>query len=185
MLMSTPLIIIGLGNPGTEYEHTRHNAGFIALDYLRERFGASDFQADPKFFGELSTTLRDGRKIILVKPTTYMNESGRAARALLDFYKLTPADFIVLHDDLDIAPGTLRTTESSRSAGNNGVESIIEHFGTQDFFRIRIGIGRPRETEGVCMPSHDYVLGRFSDEEFASFEKLFPEIETLVLGRLY
>lgn len=182
--MSTPLIIIGLGNPGTEYEHTRHNAGFIALDYLREQFGASDFQADPKFFAELSTAIVSGRKMILVKPATYMNESGRAARALLDFYKLTPADFIVLHDDLDIAPGTLRTTESSRSAGNNGVESIIEHFGTQDFFRIRIGIGRPVEVAGVCMPSHDYVLGRFSDDEFTVLEKLLPEIKTIVNERL-
>ncbi|MFA9262561.1 MAG: aminoacyl-tRNA hydrolase [Undibacterium sp.] len=182
--MSSPLIIVGLGNPGPEYERTRHNAGFIALDALRLRFSASDFQTDPKFFAELSSTVQNGRKIILVKPTTYMNESGRTVRALLDFYKLTPADFVVLHDDLDIAPGTLRATESSRSAGNNGVESIIEHLGTQDFFRVRIGIGRPTETEGVCMPSHDYVLGRFSGEEFAMLEKLFPEIESIIKYRL-
>ncbi len=182
--MSSPLIIVGLGNPGIEYDRTRHNAGFIALDHLREQLNASDFQTDPKFFAELSTTVLEGRKIILAKPTTYMNESGKTVRTLLDFYKLSPEDFVVLHDDLDIAPGTLRTTESSRSAGNNGVESIIEHFGTQDFFRIRIGIGRPVEVAGVCMPSHDYVLGRFSEDEFAALEKLFPEIETIIRQRI-
>lgn len=181
--MSSPLLIIGLGNPGPEYAATRHNAGFQALDFLRAAFAAPEFRTDPKFFAELSSVLIEEKKIMLVKPMTYMNESGRSVRALLDFYKLVPKDIVVIHDDLDIAPGTLRTTKSSRAAGNNGVESIIEHLGTQDFFRIRLGIGRPTETAGVCLSSHDYVLGRFSDEESAALEKLFPEIEMLVRSR--
>lgn len=182
--MSTPLLIIGLGNPGAEYARTRHNAGFLALDFLAATFAAPEFRVEEKFFALLSSVLVNGKKIMLVKPTTYMNESGQAVRALLDFYKLEPKDIIIIHDDLDIAPGTLRTTESSRAAGNNGVESIIEHLGTQDFFRIRLGIGRPVEVQGVCMPAHDYVLGRFSDEESATLEKLFPEVETLVRNRI-
>lgn len=182
--MSSPLLIIGLGNPGAEYVRTRHNAGFQALDFLATAFATPEFRSEEKFFAELASALVDGKKIVLVKPMTYMNESGKAVRALLDFYKLEPKDIVVIHDDLDIAPRTLRTTDSSRPAGHNGVASIIEHLGTQDFFRIRLGIGRPAETEGVCMPSHDYVLGRFSDEEYAALEKLFPEIEAHVRTRL-
>lgn len=182
--MPAPLIIVGLGNPGSEYAKTRHNAGFAALDFLGKSFAAPEFRTDPKFFSELASVSIDGKKAMLAKPTTYMNESGKAVRTLLDFYKLEPSALIVIHDDLDIAAGTLRTTESSRAAGNNGVASIIEHLGTQDFFRIRLGIGRPTETTGACMPSHDYVLGRFSDDEFVALEKLFPEIETIVRGRL-
>lgn len=182
--MPAPLIIIGLGNPGSEYTRTRHNAGFAALDFLAHSSDDRDFRADPKFFAELTSVSIDGKKTILAKPTTYMNESGKAVRVLLDFYKLEPSALIVIHDDLDIASGTLRITESSRAAGHNGVASIIEHLGTQDFFRIRLGIGRPVETAGVCIPSHDYVLGRFSDDELTALEKLFSEIEAIIKARL-
>lgn len=177
-------LIVGLGNPGPEYISTRHNIGFLALDRLREVFGASEFRPEPKFSAELSSAIIDGQKIILAKPTTYMNESGRAVRAILDYYKLEVSALIVIHDDLDLAPGTLRTTDSSRAAGHNGVQDIIDVLGTQDFFRIRIGIGRPVEVEGVCMPSHDYVLGRFSAEESAGHATLFDEVVGTVRERL-
>lgn len=177
-------LIIGLGNPGSQYDRTRHNIGFLALDRLREKFDAPSFRPETKFSADISETVLSGHKIILAKPTTYMNESGRAIRAILDYYKLDPAALIVIHDDLDIAPGTLRTTDSSRAAGHNGVQNIIETIGTQDFFRIRLGIGRPAEVEGVCMPSHDYVLGRFSAEEFAKLEALFEETERIIRNRL-
>ena len=182
--MSSPLLIVGLGNPGAEYQGTRHNVGFHALDVLASAFKAGDFQADSKFSAEISSTLVEGKKVIFVKPTTYMNESGRAIRAILDFYKLPPSALIVIHDDLDLPSGTLRTTESSRSAGNNGVESIIVTLCTQDFFRVRIGIGRPTETEGVCMPAHDYVLRRFSKVEQLALEKLFPEVEAIIKKKI-
>lgn len=170
-------IIIGLGNPGTEYAGTRHNIGFLALDRLRASFAAPEFHPDTKFFSEISSFVHDGKKVILAKPLTFMNESGRAVRALLDYYKLGPESLIVIHDELDLAPGTLRTTESSRSAGHNGVQDIIDTLGTQDFYRIRLGIGRPVETDGVCIPSHDYVLRRFSETEST---ELVPLLDTAV-----
>ena len=177
-------LIVGLGNPGPEYVSTRHNIGFLALDRLREVFDAPAFRPEAKFFAELSSAVVNGNKVILAKPATYMNESGRAVRATLDYYKLEPASLIIIHDDLDIAPGTLRTTDSSRAAGHNGVQDIIDCLDTQDFFRIRLGIGRPVEVEGVCMPSHDYVLGRFSSEERAGHVTLFDEVIGIVRERL-
>ncbi len=177
-------LIVGLGNPGPEYISTRHNIGFLALDRLREVFDAPAFQSDAKFFADLSSVVTGGEKIIFAKPTTYMNESGRSVRAILDYYKLDTNALIVIHDDLDITPGTLRTTDSSRAAGHNGVQDIIDCLGTQDFFRIRLGIGRPVEVEDVCMPSHDYVLGRFSVEETAGHPALFDEVIGIVRKRL-
>lgn len=192
-------LIVGLGNPGPEYVRTRHNLGFLALDWLRERFDAPAFQPEAKFFADLSSVMQEGNKFILAKPTTFMNESGRSVRAILDYYKLGIDTLIVIHDDLDIAPGALRTTDSSRAAGHNGVQDIIDTLGTQDFFRIRLGIGRPAEAEGVCpaetlrepgvsvragIPSHDYVLGHLSDEEYTKLEALFTEMEKVLRSRL-
>lgn len=177
-------LIVGLGNPGPEYDRTRHNIGFLALDRLREAFSAPEFQPEAKFFAETASFVHDGNKVILAKPTTFMNESGRAVRAILDYYKLDASSLIVIHDDLDIAPGTLRTTDSSRAAGHNGVQDIIDALGTQDFYRIRLGIGRPVEVEGVCMPSHDYVLGRFSAEEAATHPELLDATVAAVRERL-
>jgi PTH1 family peptidyl-tRNA hydrolase len=168
-------LIIGLGNPGEQYTTTRHNAGFLCADFLREAFGFEDFKADKKMSAELSSGIIGSEKVILVKPATFMNESGTTVQSLVHFYKLSPADIAVLHDDLDIAPGTLRTTDSSRAAGHNGVQDIIDKLGTQDFFRIRLGIGHPTEVLGACMPSHDYVLQKFSAEEFAKLPELFSQ----------
>ena len=190
---------VGHGKPGPEYVRTRHNLGFLALDWLRERFDAPAFQPEAKFFADLSSVMQEGNKFILAKPTTFMNESGRSVRAILDYYKLGIDTLIVIHDDLDIAPCTLRTTDSSRAAGHNGVQDIIDTLGTQDFFRIRLGIGRPAEVEGVCppetlrepgvsvragIPSHDYVLGHLSDEEYTKLEALFTEMEKVLRSRL-
>ncbi len=178
------ILIIGLGNPGPRYDQTRHNIGFLALDSLRRSFDLPPFQPETTFSAEMSSGFFNGAKIILAKPTTFMNESGRAVRAILDFYKLEPKNLIVIHDDLDLAPGVLRTTESSRSAGHNGVQNIIDALGTQDFFRIRLGIGRPIEVEGTCIPSHDYVLARFSSDERAEHERLFQEIDQILRVKL-
>ncbi|TXH07357.1 MAG: aminoacyl-tRNA hydrolase [Candidatus Moraniibacteriota bacterium] len=177
-------LIVGLGNPGPEYALTRHNIGFLALDRLREEFGAPEFRPEAKFFADLSSTIVNGNKVILAKPTTYMNESGRAVRAILDYYKLDPKSLAVIHDDLDIAPGTLRATDSSRAAGHNGVQDIIDVLGTQDFFRLRLGIGRPVDVEGACMSSHDYVLGRFSEAESNGQAALFDALVAAVRARL-
>lgn len=173
-------LIIGLGNPGKQYTHTRHNAGFLAIDFLREHFGFETFHQETRFAGELSIGTIGGEKYLLVKPSTFVNQSGNTVRALLDFYKLSPSDITIIHDDLDIAPGTLKTTSSSRAAGHNGVQDIIEKIGTQDFFRIRLGIGRPSTTESVCRPTHDYVLESFSPTELISLKELFPTLPNLI-----
>ncbi len=177
-------LIIGLGNPGKEYINTRHNAGFLCLDFLQTALDCEPFITDKKMSALVASGLIDHQKILLVKPETFMNHSGTSVLALLQFYKLTPADIVVIHDDLDIAPGTYKTTVSSRSAGHNGVEDIINVLGTQDFLRIRLGIGRPTEVMGACMPSHDFVLENFSPEELADLALLFPKIKEEVLLQL-
>lgn len=173
-------IIIGLGNPGKQYEKTRHNAGFLALDFLRAHFDFETFHRETRFNAELSIGTIQGEKYILSKPDTFMNRSGTTVKGLLNFYKLEPKDIIVIHDDLDIAPGTQKTTLSSRAAGHNGVQNIIDEIGTQDFFRIRLGIGRPTEKEGVCSFNHNYVLDAFSPEELTTLEKLFSTLPDIV-----
>jgi PTH1 family peptidyl-tRNA hydrolase len=120
-------------------------------------------------------------KILLIKPDTFMNASGTAVSQLVHFYKLSPEDITVIHDDLDIAPGTYRVTTSSRAAGHNGVSDVIEKIGTQDFFRVRLGIGRPAEVTGTCMPSHDFVLQKFSPEELTTLSDLFPKVKDELL----
>lgn len=181
MRRSSPMkVIIGLGNPGKQYENTRHNAGFLALDFLREHFGFETFHREIRFVGDISIGTIGREKYLLVKPGTFVNRSGSTVKSLLDFYKLSPADITVIHDDLDIAPGTLKTTHSSRAAGHNGVEDIIEKIGTQDFFRIRLGIGRPSGDRAACQPTHDYVLDRFSADERSSLESLFSMLPDLL-----
>jgi len=174
-------IIIGLGNPGKGYKNTRHNAGFLCVDFLQQAFGFEPFTSDKKMSAEISSGTRNGEKVLLVKPMTFMNNSGTAVQALLQFYKLTPADIIIIHDDIDIASGTYKTTLSSRPAGHNGVADIMEKIGTQDFFRIRLGIGRPTEILGVCIPPRDYVLQKFGEEELTKLQTLFPKIATEIL----
>jgi PTH1 family peptidyl-tRNA hydrolase len=167
-------LLVGLGNPGKEYERTRHNAGFLFLDFLRNSWDFPPFQSSSKRKGSVSEGLRNDRKTILLKPETFMNRSGESVRALMDFYKLSPADLVVIHDDLDVPVGTFKMTESSRAAGHNGVADLIEKLGTQDFRRIRIGIGRPPER----IPAEQYVLSPFTEEEHDDLKILFSDIES-------
>jgi peptidyl-tRNA hydrolase, PTH1 family len=173
-------VIVGLGNPGIRYRTTRHNAGFLAIDFLREHFGLPEFESERKFRALVSTGNTERGKLLLVKPETYMNESGESVRGLLDFYKLTPASLIVIHDDVDIAPGKMKQTAASSSAGHNGVENIIDRLGTKDFMRFRLGIGRPPE------PGKDtasYVLEPFSSEDLVVLRALFPELAEKIQQR--
>ncbi len=169
-------LIVGLGNPGKEYERTRHNAGFLFLDFLRDSWGFPKFSASARWKGAVSEGFRNGKKTILLKPETFMNRSGESVRALMDFYKFSPADIVVIHDDLDVPAGTFKMTESSRAAGHNGVADLIEKLGTQDFRRVRIGIGRPTEN----IPADVFVLAPFSDEDQKALESLFPNIEAAI-----
>lgn len=170
-------LIIGLGNPGKNHATTRHNAGFLCIDFLQKEWHFDAFQTNQKMSAEISEGSVGKEKVLLVKPETFMNASGTTVSQLVHFYKLAPEDIMVIHDDLDIAPGTYKVTNSSQAAGHNGVSDVIEKLGTQDFPRIRLGIGRPATVAGVCMPSHDFVLQNFSKEEFATLSHLFPAVK--------
>lgn len=154
-------VIVGLGNYGKEYERTRHNIGFMALDRIAADFGFESFRLEKGFEAEISSGMIASEKTLLVKPQTYMNASGRAVQKVLGFYKLATSDLIVIHDDLDIRLGDIRTTKSSRAAGHKGVQSIIDIIGTQDFCRVRVGIG----IEDRKIPTEKYVLTNFTREE--------------------
>jgi len=134
-------LIIGLGNPGKEYEKTRHNAGFLAVDKIIENFQFSIFNFQLKFNAEISQGIINNEKVISVKPQTFMNGSGQAVKAIADYYKIKPEDIIVIHDDLDIPLGKYKISKGKSSAGHKGVQSIIDLLGTKNFTRIRIGIG--------------------------------------------
>jgi PTH1 family peptidyl-tRNA hydrolase len=167
-------IILGQGNPGAEYTATRHNIGWILLDALA---GDAAFQPRSKFSASVAEIIIDGEKALLIKPTTFYNETGRTARALLDFYKLTPSDLLVIHDDLALPLGTVRIRGKGSDAGNNGIKSLNAHVG-QEFWRMRIGIWNELHER---QHDADFVLSRFSVEEHAFVvEHLTPEVKKLV-----
>ncbi|MFH1226237.1 MAG: aminoacyl-tRNA hydrolase [bacterium] len=151
-------LIIGLGNPGKKYEKTRHNVGWLVLDDLKKKLNlhppAGGWQEKKKF----QALMAEGENLILAKPLTYMNESGRTARLIADYYKIKPADTWVIHDDLDIPLGKIKTKVGGSSAGHKGVQSIIDYLKTSDFNRVRIGI---QPIGGQKEPSEGLVLKKF------------------------
>jgi peptidyl-tRNA hydrolase, PTH1 family len=153
------LLVAGLGNPGREYERTRHNAGWMVMDELARRHGGS-FRS--KFSGQLSQTRLDDLRLALLKPETYMNVSGRSIGAAGKFFKVDPADVLVVHDDVDLEPGRLQARFGGGLAGHNGLRSIAQVLGTNDFLRLRIGVGRPGRGDRRSVA--DYVLGGFEPE---------------------
>jgi len=152
-------LIVGLGNPGKQYEHTRHNIGFDVIDLVSDRFQIPLNQS--KLKGLYGIGLYQGVKVLLLKPLTYMNLSGESVRAVMDYYQIELEDILVIYDDLDLPVGKIRLRQKGSSGGHNGIKSIVSHIGTQQFNRIRIGIDRP--TSGMSVP--DFVLGRFQKEE--------------------
>ena len=172
-------LIVGLGNPGKEYVNTRHNVGFLALDKIVEKFKAGDFKMDKKFNAETLKIKVGSEDIILIKPQTFMNESGKAVRKIVDFYKLEPKkDLVVIYDDIDIALGKVKIALKGSSAGHRGLQSIIDLLATEDFMRIRIGIGRPDNEKTKI---EDWVLQAFKSEEK---DILSGIIEDLILNGL-
>ncbi|MFA6422739.1 MAG: aminoacyl-tRNA hydrolase [Candidatus Buchananbacteria bacterium] len=148
-------LIVGLGNPGKQYEKTWHNLGFLAIDKIAENLTSSKFKEEKKFSALTSEGTLEKEKIILAKPTTFMNSSGQAVFALAKFYKIKIEDIIVVHDDIDLPLGKIRITVNSSAGGNNGVKSIIAFLKSQEFFRIKIGIATE---ELKKTDSADYVL---------------------------
>jgi len=152
--------ILALGNPGKTYANTRHNVGFSVIDQFAAEQG-KHFTDKPKFFAELAETSHGNEKIILVKPTTYYNETGRSARAIMDFYKLSLDDILIIHDDTDLDFGKIRTRRGGRDAGNNGLKSLHNHIGT-DFWHIRIGTDSLTRRQ---VGDVNFVLSNFNSDE--------------------
>ncbi len=147
-------IIAGLGNPGKEYEHTRHNMGFDVVDELARRWGVTVWKESMQ--AEIASVVKNGEKVLLVKPLTYMNNSGDAVGAILRYYKVSPDDLFVICDDLDLPPGKTRIRRKGASGGHNGIKSLIACLGTEEFNRFRIGVGHPHDGHTVVQ----HVLGR-------------------------
>jgi PTH1 family peptidyl-tRNA hydrolase len=150
------MLIAGLGNPGREYERTRHNVGWLVVDEIARRADAT-FRG--KFSGKLAETRIAGTRVVLLEPETYMNESGRSIGPALAFFKLAPADLLVVHDDIDLEEGKLQARHGGGLAGHNGLKSIAKTLGTNDFDRLRIGVGRPGPGDRRSVA--DFVLSGF------------------------
>jgi peptidyl-tRNA hydrolase, PTH1 family len=156
-------LVAGLGNPGREYRETRHNAGFRWVEKLA---GSESFRSEPKFHGWIARVAQPSHDVWLLLPNTYMNESGRAVAALARYYKITPQETLIVHDELDLPPGEARLKKGGGVAGHNGLKSVATHLSTPDFWRLRIGIGHPGERAAVV----GYVLSPPRTEEMTLIE---------------
>jgi len=163
--------IVGLGNPGKKYENTRHNIGFVAIDALAEKYGIRI--AEKKHKAICGSGYIEGVKVILVKPQTFMNLSGESVREVLDFYKLDPeTELLVMYDDISLEPGNIRIRKKGSAGGHNGIKSIIAHAGTQNFVRIKIGVGEKPSGWDLA----DYVLGHFSEDDQTKLKEIMPDV---------
>ena len=169
-------LILAQGNPGPDYAATRHNVGWQVLDSLANEQHAT-FNLKPKFLADIAELNLAGEKILLVKPQTFYNETGRSARALIDFYKIDSADVLVIHDELALPLGTIRVREQGSDAGNNGVKSLNTHIGS-NYSRLRIGIANELLSH---IPAADFVLGRFTADEQGQLTKnIIPKALELI-----
>jgi peptidyl-tRNA hydrolase, PTH1 family len=171
------LLVAGLGNPGREYERTRHNAGWLVLDELARRRGGS---WRSKFSGSLAEVRVGDARLALLKPETYMNESGRSLGAAARFFKVEPEQVLVVHDDVDLETGRLQARAGGGLAGHNGLRSLAQHVGSQDFLRLRIGVGRPGRGDRRSVA--DWVLSPFApeDDPDALVARSADAVETIV-----
>lgn len=176
------ILVVGLGNIGKGYQNTRHNVGFIAIDYLSEYYKIS-WNTKSKFQAELTQGVIDGHKLLLAKPLTYMNFSGKAVQAICSYYNIKSSNIFVLHDDIDLETGRIKYKLAGGSGGHNGLKSLDQCIGN-DYHRIRIGVGRPVAKDDVS----DYVLSAFSKEEYKiivnSIEVIINNFCLLLLGEM-
>jgi PTH1 family peptidyl-tRNA hydrolase len=171
-------LIVGLGNVGGEYERTRHNAGFWLAERLAARHGAS-FRSEKKFFGQLAKAQIGAREVWLLKPGTYMNLSGQAVVAVALFYRILPDQILVVHDELDLLPGDVRLKQGGGVAGHNGLKDIRARLSSADFWRLRVGIGHPREL-GLRQEVADYVLHPPRREEEQAIDAALDRAEAVI-----
>lgn len=158
-------LIIGLGNPEEEYSRTRHNMGFNAINKIAEQYGVKVNKS--KFQGLYESEIIEGKKVILIKPQTYMNLSGECIKQFVDFYKIKKEEILVIYDDMDIEPGKIKIRKKGGAGGHNGMKSIIKMLGTEEFARIRVGIGRPEHNGDEI----NYVIGAIPEEEIPKLEE--------------
>ena len=163
-------LIIGLGNPGTEYARTRHNIGFEAVDALASAYNINVNKN--KFKGLFGEGFVGGEKVILIKPQTYMNLSGESIISFISWHKVQPKDILVIYDDVSLAPGKLRIRQKGSAGGHNGIKSIIQHLGTDEFQRIKIGVGEKPNGWDLA----DYVLNRFSNSELKLMDTIMEDV---------
>ena len=169
-------IIFAQGNPGSDYQNTRHNVGFLAVEYYAQQHGLP-FLPKSKFHADIAEVTLHGEKVLLAKPTTFYNETGKSAQKLADFYKLPTADILVIHDELALPFGTIRTREKGSDAGNNGIKSLNAHLG-EDFTRIRVGTWNDLAEK---QDAFDFVLSKFSADEIAKLQNdIFPKISAII-----
>ena len=174
-------LVVGLGNPGREYEATRHNMGFDTIDHLVEDYNVP--QGGVKFNAMYGKTMIGGEKVILMKPLSFMNLSGGPVREMANYFKIDPeTELIVIYDDIDLEPGQLRIRPKGSAGGHNGIKNIIAHLGTQVFKRVKVGVGEKPKGYDLA----DYVLGHFTKEEQAIFAERFDEVydavQLIVMG---
>ena len=169
--MSEIKLIVGLGNPGDKYTDTRHNAGKWLIERLARRFNVS-LNPESKFFGKTARTLVNGKEVRLLVPTTFMNLSGKAVGALASFYRIKPEEILVIHDELDLPPGTAKLKQGGGHGGHNGLKDIVAQLGNNNnFYRLRIGIGHPGHRDLVA----GYVLNKPSPADRDALEKVLDE----------
>lgn len=176
-------VVVGLGNPGNQYLHTRHNTGFLAIDYICKKYGARVNKSAHK--GLVGEAVISGKRVLLLKPQTFMNLSGESVRAALDYYKLSPKQLVVIYDDTSFDVGRLRVRTDGSAGGHNGIKSLIEHLGTSDFPRIKVGVGKKPH------PDYDlasWVLGEFSKSDLDALPEVLESVtlglEKMLLGNI-
>ncbi len=165
------ILLVGLGNPDKKYQNTRHNIGFRIIDNFAQENNFPEFRLSPKFKAETSEGNLNGKKILLAKPQTFMNESGKSVKILSNFSNTTRTVLVVIHDDIDLPLGKIKVSENRGSAGHKGVQSIIDELKTKNFLRFRIGI-KTKQSDGTVYQCEDFVLQKFTKEE----EKILKEI---------
>ena len=167
-------LVVGLGNPGKEYENTRHNIGFELVDMFAKKYGCTLKKVD-KFNAEIFDININGEKVIVVKPLSYMNLSGTVVKKIVDFYDIDIKDILVLHDDLDMVLGKIKIVNNSSSGGHNGIKSIINNLDSQKFTRLKIGIAHNKNID-----TRDYVLGKFSKEDMDILSDTYNKVSNIV-----
>ena len=165
------ILVVGLGNPGKAYAHTRHNFGFEVVDRVVGRAGGGPYR--DKFLGSFAEIVVEGQRVGALKPGTYMNESGRSVIAAMGFYKIEPKDVLVVHDELDLPFGDVKLKKGGGEAGHNGLKSVSQHLGTKDYIRLRLGVGKP--PSGFRGSGADFVLEGFAASERARLDDIVEE----------